>query len=29
MILNDNQIFFLHVLWIVTKEKIKYLISRL
>lgn len=23
MILNDNQRFFVHVLWVVTKEKIK------
>jgi len=29
MILNDNQCFFLHVLWIVAKEKVKYFISRL
>ena len=29
MILTDNQRFFVHVLWIVTKEKIKYFISRL
>ena len=24
MILNDNQCFFLHVLWVLTKEKIKF-----
>lgn len=29
MIFNDNQRFFVHVLWVMTKEKIKYLISRL
>lgn len=29
MILNDDQCFFLRVLWVLTKEKVKSLLKRL
>ncbi len=29
MILNDDQYFFLHVLWVLTKEKVKSILKRL
>jgi len=29
MILNNNQRFFLYILWVMTKEKVKYIIIRL
>ena len=29
MILNNKQRFFLYILWVMTKEKVKYIISRL
>ncbi len=29
MILNNNQRFFLYTLWVVSKAKVKYIISRL